>query len=873
MSTLSRDELAASQAFWQTALRGCKDFTRLPLFARISQAEDAEVQARAGTASCSLQIATGGCEFVEDGLDLGLLLTGAWALLLNRMTGEDAALFGIAVGGRQFPIVVASPDETTLTVFLRILNDQIARYHGHAAVANSQIRGWSEISCGERLFESIVVCGPESVDAAAGPMNARLLLRAGRESTSECRLEIVFESGFLERELAERLLARLGKLLSAMTANPNRRLGEYSVLSDWESRRLLADWNRNEVEIDESKCIHQLFDEQADRMPGAKAVVFRDQALTYEELNERSERLAVHLRYRLGVGPETVVAICMEPSLGLTVALLGILKAGGAYLPVDPAFPAERISFMLRDSQATVILTQAKLRGRFGGQTAEVVVIDSGLEFAAVESNRLDRTACPHNLAYLMFTSGSTGTPKGVMVEHRNVVNFFAGMDRVVGTEPGVWLSVTSISFDISVLELLWTLTRGFTVVVQPEEDKLIAAGRYSLPEQFKRHDVTHLQCTPTLARMLIRLPGALPAMTSLRKLLLGGEPLPASLAQLLAKELTAEIHNMYGPTETTVWSTTFRLEGGAQKAIPIGRPIANTSIYILDRTLRMVPVGASGELYIGGKGVARGYWNRPELTAERFISNPFSGDPADRLYKTGDLARYREDGVIEFLGRIDQQVKIRGFRIELGEIEGVLGQHPGVREVVVTVAESPSGHQQLIAYLVAADGWAGDVGELQRYSERKLPEYMIPAAFVRVDRFPTTPNGKVDRKALGGLAPATKSPEPDRSATDLENTIARVWRDALGLDAVGLHDNFFDLGANSLIVAEVAVDLQQNSAWVCVSPTFLHTQPSGLSPHTSALKRMVKAWRASRQSVGRCGVKRCSKRARPMGAGKSESV
>ena len=690
MSTLSCDESGASQAFWQAALRGWKDFTRLPLFARRLQGEDAEVQSGTESASCSLKMSIGGCEFVDNDLELGPLLTAAWALLLNRMTGEEAALLGIAVGGRRFPIVVASPDEITLTVFLRTLNDQIARYHHHAAVADSQIRGWSEIS-GERLFESMVICGPESVDAAAGSINTPLLLRASRESSSQCRLEIVFESGFLEREPAERLMARLGKLVSGMLANPNRRLGEYAVLTCWESERLIEDWNRTEVEVDESKCIHQLFDEQAGRTPGAKAVIFRDQALSYKELQERTELLAAHLHYRLGVGPETVVAICMEPSLALTVALVGILKAGGAYLPVDPAFPQERISFMLRDSQATVILTQPKLASRFSGQTAQVVVIDSGLEFAAVEPERPPPSACAHNLAYLMFTSGSTGTPKGVMVEHRNVVNFFAGMDRVVGTEPGVWLSVTSISFDISVLELLWTLTRGFTVVVQAEEDKLAAEGRYSLREQFKRHGVTHLQCTPTLARMLIRLPGALAAMTSLRKLLIGGEPLPAPLAQQLTKELTAEIHNMYGPTETTVWSTTFRLEGGAQQAIPIGRPIANTSIFILDRKQRMVPVGASGEIYIGGKGVARGYWNRPELTAERFISSPLRGDPAQRLYKTGDLARYREDGVIEFLGRIDQQVKIRGFRIELGEIEAVLGQHPGVRELVVTVAGVPA--------------------------------------------------------------------------------------------------------------------------------------------------------------------------------------
>ena len=809
MSDPNSDGLAESEGFWREALRGWGDCTRLPFCAR--QSPFGGMEGRPGrSASCSATVSTPSSVLAQDESSLEAAIAGAWALLLNRITGEEAVMFGLSVGGRSFPLIVETPDELISGVLVRSLSGRIARYAAQAAVGCSKIREWSQIKSGSPLFESIIAYeGLHVLDPAA--VNCPLLVGAARSGATELRLDLHFEPELLPRDRALRLTMQLAKLVSALLNDPQCRLGELSVLTDCESNRLLVEWNRTELQFDERKCIHQLFEEQSVRTPGATAVVCRDQKLSYEELNQLAERLAAHLSSNLGVGPEAVVAICMEPSLNLTVALLGILKAGGAYLPVDPAFPAERVAFMLRDSKAMVIVTQPGLNGRFSESNARVVVLDDGCEFTA-PAKVVESAVQAENLAYLMYTSGSTGTPKGVMVEHRNVVNFFAAMDHILGTGSGVWLAVTSISFDISVLELLWTLTRGFTVIVQAEEDKLIAQGRHSLAEQLGRHNVTHLQCTPTLARMLIRLPGALSAMKSVRQLLLGGEPLPPALAQQLSKELGAEIHNMYGPTETTVWSTTHRLSDSEQESIPIGRPIANTSIYIIDQHLRPVPIGSSGELYIGGKGVARGYWNRPELTAERFISNPFSGDPADRLYRTGDLARYRENGVIEFLGRVDHQVKIRGFRIELGEIESVLRNHPLVREVVVDTLESSSGHPQLVAYVVAADGQSRDDRVLQIYARQKLPAYMIPAAFVFVDRMPTTPNGKVDRKALAALAAARKSAIPNNSAsaTDLETVIARVWQEALGVDAVGLHENFFDLGANSLIVAEVAVSLRE---------------------------------------------------------------
>jgi amino acid adenylation domain-containing protein len=580
------------------------------------------------------------------------------------------------------------------------------------------------------------------------------------------------------------------------------------MLSKEETIRLVQEWNRTEMEIDSSKCIHDLFADQVQQTPDKTAVVFRDQTLTYQALAERAELLARRLR-GLGVGRDKIVAICMDRSIDTVTALWAVLKAGGAYLPVDPSYPAARVEFMLSDSEARVILTQRKMQARFEGQRAVVLCVDDDLEQQPlVAINRGAHSARPEDLAYLMYTSGSTGTPKGVMIEHRNLVNFCAAMDAVVGCEPGVWLAVTSISFDISVLELLWTLTRGFTVVVQAEEDKLSLAGKRSVADLVERFGVTHLQCTPTLARMLFWSKHTAAAMKSLHKLLVGGEALPVALANQLCDALEAEIYNMYGPTETTVWSTSHKLAGPAD-VVPIGRPIANTQVYLLDDQRELAPIGAVGELYIGGAGVARGYWKRDELTAERFVTNPFTDRPGNRLYRTGDLARYRADGSIEFLGRTDHQVKIRGFRIELGEIETALGRHPAVQDVVAAPRQDADGGHMLVAYVVVRPEHEVSARELQLLARRKLPEYMVPSVVTLLDRMPVTPNGKVDRKALmsparaavaNGTAPSTR--------TALESMIAQIWSNALDVDAVSLHSNLFELGATSLMVADAAASI-----------------------------------------------------------------
>ena len=974
--------------------------------------------------------------------------------------------------------------------------------------------------------------------------------------------------------------------LQGIAANPDQTIAGLPVMSEAETRLTTLDWNRTAVELNAEQRIHRLFEAQVDRTPDHVAITFEGRDLTYRQLDERANRLARRLR-ELGAGPGALVAITMERSLDLMTGLLGILKSGAAYLPLDASYPRERLTFMVEDSHPLILLTQERLLDRIPETSATVLCIDRDWPgIAPLPAGRLEAGATGEDLAYVIYTSGSTGRPKGVMLTHRNVANFFAGMDPVVGgADPGVWLAVTSISFDISVLELFWTLARGFRVVILGEEHKslasvdrpaavasaarkrdtafslfyfaaydstgaqdpyrlltegakfadengfeavwtperhfhafgglypnpsvtsaalaaitrnvriragsvvlplhhpvrvaeewsfvdrlsggrtgisfasgwhqrdfLLAPGNYaqakdvmfreietvrrlwrgeqltfpdgkgnpveigilprpvqaelpvwvtaagnvetfrmagergfnllthllgqsieqlaekiaayrealqasgrdpasgritlmlhtfagrsmdevretvrvpftnylkssvdliknspwsfpafskraaeakplqltdlapeelqalldhsfdryfetsglfgtvedcvriverlaaigvdevgclidfgvdtdtvlgslpllkqvmdrirnipdeadqdlSLPAQIDRYQVTHLQCTPSMAGMLVAAPETRRALGGLRKLMVGGEALPPKLAASLLESTGAMIHNMYGPTETTVWSTTARVSKD-QPSNVVGRPIANTQIYLLDGDRRPVPVGSEGELYIGGLGVARGYLNRPELTAERFVEDPFN--PGGRMYRTGDLARFLPDGRIEYVGRIDQQLKIRGYRIELGEIEAALARHPRVKDAVVVARETPAGDKSLVAYYVARSG--EPVSDAKTYLEGLLPAVMVPSAFVKVDAMPLTPNGKVDRKALPepGRATMPAAAAAGPPANQVEGDIAAVWRELLGLPEIGMTDNFFDLGAHSILMVQAHVQLKE---------------------------------------------------------------
>ncbi|MEO1376010.1 MAG: amino acid adenylation domain-containing protein [Cyanobacteria bacterium J06635_10] len=605
-----------------------------------------------------------------------------------------------------------------------------------------------------------------------------------------------------------RMLGHFQTLLSSIVNDPQQCISELQLLTPPEIQQLLVEWNDTKTDYPEDKCIHQLFEAIVEKTPSDIAVIFENQQLTYQELNSRANQLAHYLQQQ-GVKSDTVVGICMERSLEMVVGLLAIMKAGGAYMPLDPAYPKERLAFTLSDSQVRVLLVNTHLVNDLPPHSGQLVCIDTdSREFAEYSSENLVSNATPENLAYVIYTSGSTGKPKGVQIPHRAVVNFLTSMRQSPGLrKEDVLLSVTTLSFDIAALELYLPLIVGARLVlvnreaISPKGMRFAIADGTQLLKELVANDVTVMQATPATWRILI---GA-GWQKSRMKILCGGEALDSSLAHQLL-ERGQEVWNLYGPTETTIWSAALDIKYQEQHSSvsPIGCPIANTQLYILDSHQQLVPVGIPGELHIGGVGLARGYWNRAELTAEKFIPNPFA--QGTHLYKTGDKVRYLADGKIEFLGRIDHQVKIRGFRIELGEIEALLKKHPQVRETVVISREDTSNDCRLVAYIVTHENTKPSVNELRGFLKQKLPEYMLPSAFIVLDALPLTPNGKIDRRAL----PAPDNQRPELTASflapqsEMEQQIAKLWQEVLHLDQVGINDNFFDLGGNSLLMLQV---------------------------------------------------------------------
>lgn len=593
-------------------------------------------------------------------------------------------------------------------------------------------------------------------------------------------------------------------LLQAIIANPDCPIAELPVLSQPERQQLLVDWNQTQAPYPHSLSLAQLFEAQVEQTPEAVAVVFEGHTLTYRQLNQQANQLAYHLQ-TLGVGPDVLVGIYLERSLEMVVALLAVLKAGGAYVPLDPIFPPDRLAFMLADSQARVLLTQKRLLADAPQHQAQVVCIDTDWPIIARHSqHNLNLVLSPSLLAYVIYTSGSTGKPKGVQIERRALLNFLTSMQREPGlSTQDVLLAVTTLSFDIAGLELFLPLLVGARLVVV---SSAVAADGSQLLQHITSSGATVMQATPATWRLLI---AAGWSKDQPLKVICGGEAMPRELADQLLQRSDC-VWNIYGPTETTVWSTLHRVTPGTGP-VSIGRPIANTQVYILDAQLQPVPIGVTGEFYIGGDGLARGYLNRPDLTAEKFIPDPFSPEPGRRLYRTGDLARYWPDGTIDFLGRIDHQVKVRGFRIELGEIETALEQHPAIRQTVVLVREDTPGDKRLVAYMIT-DTTPPSASDLRSSLKDKLPDYMIPSLFVFLDSYPLTPNGKVDRRAL----PAPGGLRPDLEATyiapqtDTERQIASVWQEVLHLEKVGINDNFFELGGHSLLVIQIHNKLHQ---------------------------------------------------------------
>jgi amino acid adenylation domain-containing protein len=651
-----------------------------------------------------------------------------------------------------------------------------------------------------------LLCTPVDSENLSAPFDLTLNTFDGPDGLSAV---LTYATDIFDASTVERMARHWQRLLQGMVDDPRQRIGQLPMLNATEQRLALQTWNASTADYPRDSAIHHLIEAQAARTPDAVALVFDTQSLTFARLNQQANRLA-HRLIAAGVGPDVLVGIAVQRSVDLVVGLLAILKAGGAYVPLDPAYPEERLAYMMQDSGLALLLTQAPLLARLpipaGVSALALDQPDAWLDGYSCE-NLLPRTTAEH-LAYVIYTSGSTGKPKGVMVRHGALTNFVCSMARQPGLDANDrLLSLTTFSFDIFGLEIYGPLLAGATLVLTGQDINLDPQALLALVKQQR---ISVLQATPSTWRMLLDHPQA----DELKgcKLLCGGEALPLELAtRLLA--LSPQVWNLYGPTETTIWSAQYPLTP-TQPQPWLGGPIANTSLYILDDNLAPVPVGVAGELLIGGDGLARGYFQRPALTAERFLPDPF-GAPGTRLYRTGDLARYRADGVIEYIGRVDHQVKIRGLRIELGEIEARLLEQPQVREAAV-VARDVAGHSQLVAYVVAVQA-VSDEQALREACKRQLkgdlPEYMVPSHWVFLDSLPLTPNGKLDRKAL---------PAPDASALQqhyiaprnvLEQQIAEVWQQVLGLAQVGVSDNFFELGGHSLLATQVIARLKQTLA------------------------------------------------------------
>ena len=615
---------------------------------------------------------------------------------------------------------------------------------------------------------------------------------------------LTFNTDLFERQTAERMLGHYNILLHSALANPTSRFSELSMLTASECTQLLQEWNRTQENYPQFECLPQMFEGQVDRTPDAVALSMGRATLCYSDLNARANQLARYLR-TLDVRPGVVVGISLERSLEMVIALMAVLKAGGAYVPLDPGYPRDRLRFMAEDADVAIVLTSEDLSDRFDSQACRILCLDREQKRIAREvDHNLPPTATSQDLAYILYTSGSTGQPKGVEIPHRALVNFLCSMRQEPGcSAQDVMVSVTTLSFDISGLELYVPLLVGARVEIVSRSVTMDGWKLRTLCEAVKP---TIMQATPATWRMLIEA-GWLGS--DRLTVLCGGEALPPDLAKALL-DRSGALWNMYGPTETTIWSTIEKIEQADQE-ITLGRPIANTEMYILDQFMQPVPVGVSGELYIGGHGLARGYRRRPELTKERFIPHPFSTEPHGRLYRTGDLVRYRPDGRIVHLGRLDHQVKIRGFRIELGEIEAVLSRHPAVRQAVVTAREDQQGLKQLAAYVVCQEGYAPSSTELRSFVRTALPDYMTPSFFVFLEAMPLTGNNKVDVQALPAPAPNLSEGLVYVGPRDrVEVQLTALWQQVLEIPKIGIHDNFFDLGGHSLKAAQLFFLLEQ---------------------------------------------------------------
>jgi amino acid adenylation domain-containing protein len=821
----------------------------------------------------------------KEGVTLYMTLLAAFQTLLHRYTGQDDIVVGSPIANRNrieiegligffVNTLVLRTDHSGNPAFrevLRRVRETALEAYAHQDLPFEklveELRPDRDLSRSP-LFQAMFVFQ----NAPVGELNCKGLnvspMRMAGETTKfdltlsvnegapGLRAGLQYRTDLFDDATITRFLGHFKMLLEGIVANPEQRISDLPILNEAERHQLLVEWNETKRDYPKDKCIHELFEEQVKRTPETVAVAFEDQQLTYRELNSQANQLAHYLK-KLGVGPEALVGICVERSLEMIVGLLGILKAGGAYVPLDPGYPKERLGFMLEDARVGVLLTQQGVVAELPGHQARVIYLDGDWGEIAQESEENPNSEITgENLAYVIYTSGSTGIPKGVMILHRGLVNYLSWATLAYAVAAGQGAPVhSSIGFDLTITSLFTPLLAGRRVELLAEDGDVEALSS----RLRKESDYSLIKITPAHLELVGQELPADKLAHRTRTLVIGGEALTFEKLGLWSAHVPEiRLINEYGPTETVVGCCFYEVAPGNLRSgpVPIGRPIGNTQIYILGTYFAPVPIGVIGEIHIGGDGLARGYINRTEATKEKFIANPFSRDPDSRLYKTGDLGRYLPDGNIEFLGRIDNQVKVRGYRIELGEIEVVLGQHPMVQSSVVVVREDTPGDKRLVAYAVSQQGESFDAAEIRKYLKQKLPEYMIPSAFVLLDELPLTPNGKVDRKAL----PAPDQDRPELGniyqapRTPVEEALASIWCELLKVDKVGIHDNFFELGGHSLLATQ-AVSRMRDALRKTIPLRNLFEAPT-----VSALALLIEKSNESQEAVHAPAIVRASR-------------
>jgi amino acid adenylation domain-containing protein len=836
---LKQQDLKRAEDFWRSELRGFTSPTVLPGDRGLRARREERLQEqliRIGREMTSELDALARSTQVT----MGVLIQGVWALILSRYSGQEDVVFGMTVSGRSaplpeiesmiglfintLPVRVQISGVETVRAFLKHLQARQAKALAYEYTPLMDVQSWSEIPRGASLFDSLISFQNYPVGAGA-PEQTDSTLQISDVNTftkshfplvvlavpgTELFLHLAYDAGRFEDADILRVLQSLRRLLVAMATSPEQRLGELEMLTAAERQQMLVEWNATTDDADQPRYVTAMFEKQVERAGEAIAVVSEEGHLSYAVLNEQANRLAHYLQ-RLGVGPEVRAGICVERSLKMVVGLLGILKAGGAYVPLDPDYPPERLAYMLEDSAPAVLLTHDAALAALVGYSPSFLILnlDSDEWQWAGQSERNPDCASigldAQNLAYIIYTSGSTGKPKGVAVSHLSICNHMKWIGEQFSiSERDCVLQKTPFTFDASVWEFYAPLLSGGQMVIARQDGHRDPAY---LIRQIEERQVSLLQVVPSLLSALVD-EGGLGGCRTLRAVFCGGEALSEQLQGRLQEQLDARLVNLYGPTEVTI-DATYWEAGAGEGCVAIGRPVSNTQAYVLGERLEVLPVGVQGELYLGGAQLARGYLNQAGMTGERFVPNPFSREPGGRLYRTGDRVRWRSDGNLEFVGRVDEQIKLRGYRIELGEIEAALEGHEAVRQCAVRVREEEPGDKRLVAYVVATGQRPLVVAELRTYLQERLPTPMIPWVFVEMSQLPLTTNGKLDRKALPSPIAADTAGVSDDPHTPLERTVAGVWREVLKLERVGAQQNFFELGGHSLLATQVIVRLR----------------------------------------------------------------